>query len=1122
VLRRVFLSHSGADTGEAELLRNRLLDSFRATGVACDIWFDKVSLKPGLGHWQGQIEQAIEQTDAFVVYVGAQGVVNWVENEVRIGLSRATSHKTPFIPVLSPKAQGSRSLPAFARMFQAMRDPLGDATAFNDLVDAIFGAARPTGERIDDPFPGLRSMGEGDAHLFFGREKETEKLVDLLRHERLVAIVSDSGAGKSSLAKAGLVPRFRGGAFAADGISPVSDRIWHVVDMRPGTDPMRGLRIGVDAAAMALGLDGDARASLRRRVQPGDIEELMHALVCDLPAQTTDTLLIIDQAEDLVTQCSAEDAIAFLDLLLAITRPGPFGLRVVLTVRADYFNLLSLHPAFFDRLNASPDKTLLRLPQLGDGGLQRSVIDPLRLAGYPDDEDALALATATRRDTLGRPGDTALIQFALWTVWNRRTRGQSLVEAYSACGGIFGALAHEADRVRKSLSPQEQALLLPVFVRLVRPGDTGGATARIALLAEFGKDQRRLVGRLAGDVQDATEVPARLLQTDETTVQIAHEALIRQWPWLQVELKTHRDDIRLLGDLMQDAAFWIAEERPKARLAQEATLRDFERLADQHADWLSTDETEFIAAARELRRTQESEAEAQRQREQDAKDEAIRNAKRSLRWSRIAATVAIVALVIAGIAGWQWDRATENETLALQKSEEALVSAALAESNAALAEQNEAHANANAAAAEESARQAQDSERLALQKSEEALRNQRLSLSALSEAELAAGRPAEAVFLALAAWPRRAEPNSDLARLASAPVNLSNAFVAMRERLRLEGHEDRVTSVAFSPDGQRLATGSDDGTARVWDAATGAEVLRLEGLEGQFTSVAFSPDGQRLAIGSGDSTARVWDFATGTEVLRLEGHESWVLSVTFSPDGLRLATGSADGTAQVWDAATGNEVLRLEGHEGWVNSVAFSPDGQRLATGSSDNTARVWDFAKGTEVLLLEGHQGSVNSVAFSHNGQRLVSGSTGGTATVWDLATGTEVLPLDGHRDAVNSVAFSPDGQRLATGSDDGTVRIWDAATGAEVLRLEGHEDWVNSVAFSPDGQRLATGSNDNTARIWNVTLPPGNLFAIACALLPTRTPPAALTTYGIDIGEPICSGTEPMPPRLPVETTP
>jgi WD40 repeat protein len=123
------------------------------------------------------------------------------------------------------------------------------------------------------------------------------------------------------------------------------------------------------------------------------------------------------------------------------------------------------------------------------------------------------------------------------------------------------------------------------------------------------------------------------------------------------------------------------------------------------------------------------------------------------------------------------------------------------------------------------------------------------------------------------------------------------------------------------------------------------------------------------------------------------------------------------------------------------------------------------------------------------------------------------------GHEDTVTSVAFSPDGQRLATGSDDKTARVWDLATGTELLRLAGHEGDVTSVAFSPDGQRLATGSQDGTARAWDVDLPPGNLFAVACALLPTRSLPRALTTYGIDIGQPICSGTEPLPPTLPSE---
>ncbi len=233
--------------------------------------------------------------------------------------------------------------------------------------------------------------------------------------------------------------------------------------------------------------------------------------------------------------------------------------------------------------------------------------------------------------------------------------------------------------------------------------------------------------------------------------------------------------------------------------------------------------------------------------------------------------------------------------------------------------------------------------------------------------------------------------------------------------------------------------------------------------------MAWSPDGTRLATGSWDGTAKVWDAAGGRELLTLKGHTSHVRSVSWSPDGTRLATGSEDGTAKVWDAAGGRELFTLKGHTGQVWSVAWSPDGTRLATGSYDSTAKVWDAAGGRELLTLKGHTGEVRSVAWSPDGQRLATGSYDSTAKVWDAAGGRELLTLRGHASWVWSVAWSPDGTRLATGSEDTTAQVWDAAGGRELLTLRGHVDPVYSVSWSPDGQRLATGSWDRTAKVWD-----------------------------------------------------
>ena len=290
-----------------------------------------------------------------------------------------------------------------------------------------------------------------------------------------------------------------------------------------------------------------------------------------------------------------------------------------------------------------------------------------------------------------------------------------------------------------------------------------------------------------------------------------------------------------------------------------------------------------------------------------------------------------------------------------------------------------------------------------------------------------------------------------------------------RGLLTLEGHSGQVRSVAFSPEGTRLASGSNDKTVKLWDTTTGGELFTLRGHSGWVLSVAFSPDGTRLASASGDKTIKLWDTVAGRELLTLEGHSDRVRAIAFSPDGRRLASGSWDKTIKLWDAATGGEPLTLKGRSGRVLAVAFSPDGTRLASGSWDDAIKLWDTATGGELLTLKGHSGRVLSVAFSPGGKCLASGGDDRSVKLWDTVTGRELLTLKAHSGAVPSVTFSPGGKRLASGGWDETVKLWDTATGRELLTLEGHSDAVWSVAFSPDGKRMASGSRDGTIKLWD-----------------------------------------------------
>jgi len=939
---------------------------------------------------------------------------------------------------------------AFARAF---REAISDVA-----VEAVAPPLDWVPLEMVNPYKGLRAFEEADAADFFGREALTKQLLARLGEEgdpstgsgqeaaRFLAVVGPSGSGKSSVVKAGLIPALRQGAL------PGSED-WLIVETFPGAHPLEEL----EAALLRVAVNPPP--SLIEQLK--DEHGLLRAVKRTLPPGDFDLLLMIDQFEELFTLVDDEAVRRHLmgSLLAAVADPRS-RLRVVVTLRADFYDRPLRYAEFGELLCANMETVM----PLSSAELEQAIRGPAERVGANLEAGLVAAIVAEVNE---QPGALPMLQYALTELFERREGPLLTREAYHAVGGVSGALARRAEEVYAELDEAAQKAARQLFLRLITLGEGVEDTRRRVLRSELMAMQTLGVAEGPRVLDAVIEAfgQSRLLLFDRDpatrapTLEVAHEALLREWGRLSEWLDESRADVRMQRILGNSAAEWLRAEHDPSFLLRGSRLNQFEGWAQETDLALTGDERAYLEAS-VARREQE------------------RRASERRRNLTIGLAVG-VAIVMAILGLFSFRQSQEARTAQLETERQARIGRARELAARAQAE-DDPTGSLNLMLAREAAL-------VTWLADGDVITRPFVTNEAVAALHFAVDKAWQLPWRMTLPWRQRLTESvvsvaysPDGSRIVSASndgtMRVWDAETG-QELTQLTGHIGIVYSMAYSPDGSRIVGGSSDGTVRVWDAETGRELTQLTGHTRRVNSVAYSPDGSHIVSGADDGMVRVWDAKTGQALTQLTGHTGWVSSVAYSPDGSRIVSSGMDQTVWVWNAETGQALIQLTGHTGWVSSVAYSPDGapggDRIVSGSSDRTVRVWDAETGQALTQLTGHTGRVSSVVYSPDGSRIVGGSEYGTVWVWDAETGQALTQLTGHTGSVNSAAYSPDGSRIVSGGSDGTVRVWDAETRQALTQLIGHTGSVYSVAYSPDGApgggRIVSGSGDQTVRVWD-----------------------------------------------------
>lgn len=1035
-----FLSYNQADGKAVSAIAGRL----RKEGLAVVL---AAAQTIAGARWEEGFADALADCRMLVVFIGPAGPGKWQRREIELALAKGL----PLVPVRLPGAGPSDSFLVPGSMVDFRS--LDDAAALARLVEVLRRppAAELPQSTLDEgpPYLGLRPFDEKDASLFFGREDLVDEIVARLPLTRLLVLVGASGSGKSSLLQAGVIPALRRGAL------PGSDR-WCFATMRPGSRPLDELAAALAPLGRSQGPDRrPALAALLAADEKGlttAIQEILGEQEADDGSATSDRRLVlfVDQLEELFTLCEDAGARQAFVARLAAALDAGSPLYVLLALRADFFSDCLAIRDLAHWLEARG----INLGPMTRDELRRAIESPAQRAGLAFEP---GLVERMLDDVGEEPGALPLLQFVLLELWLRRRDGWLTSVAFQQIGGPGGALAYRAEEIYARLDPPEQEAARRVLLALIRVGEGTVATRRRAALADLvpAGEEGGAVARVLQVLTDARLLIVGTRATGESTVEIAHEALIRNWPRARQWIDDNRELLLWRGRVGPLVAQWSANLRDSGYLLRGAPLAEAQRwLGERRAD-LTPEERGFIRESARLR---------------------------ALTQRRSVIGTAAISLVLLVLTVWalrQWKsaaRAGEGSlarSLALQSynqmDDDPDLALLLSIEAGRIADNPETRGSLVTVL--EHNPQLRRVQHAGLEKVPVAALHGKGGLAAVS----GPGNP-------LVLWDLDADRKIAV-RLRRAPSAL--AFSPDGETLAtVQGAEIRrwdtatgsakgaplrapraLRAIAFSSAGDRLAAACDDGTLLLWDLATSrlaGEPLRGRG-KTPALALAFSPDGGTLALGSEEGLDLV-DLATGT--IRGFPISSSVSALAFSPDGQLLATGWQNGPSAVWHVETGVKRLTLAVDR--ANDLAFSPDGRFLAAASQQGTVGLASLDANGWNAVLTGHRGPVQRVSFAADGTVESCGSDGKVIR-WDVEPHPALARVLAPREPVFGVAFDPAGKTLASCSADGVVRLRDREGDRPRAISAGDGQGIRRLSYSPDGRLLAAGRTDGRIALWD-----------------------------------------------------